>query len=159
MILKKTAAVCFAAVLVCAATLSAAAGTVRERFGVRDPALAALFVPQAPVLGRYDVFADPRPFSVLARDRPIEALDPIAAFGAAGTYDRAALVRLYRGRRVQVARTWSLEPAADGGGDFESLTYISPYPDASLHDLLPGTLVIRWTCDHRDARCAVVPGR
>jgi len=33
------------------------------------------------------------------------------------------------------------------GGRFESITRLSPYPDASLTRLLPGTLEIRWTLD------------
>ena len=55
---------------------------------------------------------------------PIEALEALDAFGAAGTYDRPALARLYGGTRVQVARGWTTT-----GGRFESITLLSPYPD------------------------------
>jgi hypothetical protein len=73
---------------------------------------------------------------------PIEALEALDAFGAAGTYDRPALSRLYGGTRVQVARGWTMTD-----GRFESITRLSPYPDRSLTRLLPGTLEIRWTLD------------
>ena len=70
----------------------------------------------------------------------MEALEALDAFGTAGTYDRAALARLYGGTRVQVARGWTIH-----GTRFESITRLSPYPDRSLTHLLPGTLEIRWT--------------
>jgi len=106
--------------------------------------LAALFTPARPVLGRYEVFVTAEPIGNLAKG-PIEALEAVDAFGLAGPYDRAALVRLYRGVRAQIARSWTVQ-----GGDFESLTFISPYPDPSFRQLLSGTLTIRWICD---ARC------
>jgi hypothetical protein len=40
---------------------------------------------------------------------------------------------------VQVARGWTR-----AGDRFESITRLSPYPDASLTRLLPGTLEIRF---------------
>ena len=72
-------------------------------------------------------------------DGPIEALEALDAFGTAGTYDRPALARLYGGTRVQVARGWRRT-----GARFESITRLSPYPDALLTRLLPGTLEIRF---------------
>jgi hypothetical protein len=66
---------------------------------------------------------------------PLEALD---AFGSAGSYDRFAVARLYGGTRANVAHGWR-----EDDGRFESVTLISPYPDASLSRLLPGTMVIR----------------
>ena len=69
-----------------------------------------------------------------------EQLEPLDAFGAAGSYDRAALARLYAGKRVRVARGW-----IEYADRFESVTLLSPYPDGSLTRLLPGTMVIRWT--------------
>jgi hypothetical protein len=109
--------------------------------GSCDPALVPLFTPPHPHLGHYQVCASTDPIRAL-NGGPIEALEALDAFGAAGTYDRPALSRLYGGTRVQVARGWTM---ADGR--FESITRLSPYPDASLTRLLPGTLEIRWTLD------------
>ena len=99
-----------------------------------DPALTALFTPMRPALGRYEVCTTEQPLPGDAD--AVEALD---AFGAAGSYDRAALQRLYGGARVRVQRTWTA--SAD---EFVSTTRLSPYPDASLTHLRPGTLEIRW---------------
>ena len=104
-----------------------------------DAVLAALFAPARPQLGRYEVCTTREPLTVLARPGWLtETLPPLDAFGGAGAYDRAALSRLYGGRRVIVARGWIEE-----GHRFEALTLISPHPDATLTRLLPGTLVIR----------------
>jgi hypothetical protein len=99
-----------------------------------DPALAALFTPARPHVGRYEVCTAPAP---LAEDS--EAVEALDAFGAAGTYDRAKLARLYGGTRARVARTWTRT-----SGEFISITRISPYPDAALTRLIPGTLEIRF---------------
>jgi len=45
---------------------------------------------------------------------------------------------LYGGRRVQVAHGWH-----ERDGEFESITLISPYPDATLTKLIAGTMIIR----------------
>jgi hypothetical protein len=103
-----------------------------------DPALVPLFTPPHPRLGRYEVCASDAPIQAV-NGGTIEALETLDAFGAAGTYDRPALSRLYGGTRVQVARGWTRI-----GGRFESITRLSPYPDASLTRLLPGTLEIRF---------------
>ena len=71
-----------------------------------------------------------------------EALNPLDAFGAAGSYDRGALARLYGGARVRAAHGW-----ADRGGRFESVTLLSPYPDPSLTRLHPGTMAITLTLE------------
>jgi hypothetical protein len=89
-------------------------------------------------MGRYEVCTTPEP---LGEDRG-EALEALDAFGSAGAYRRSALARLYGGRRVRVVRSWTTS-----GGRFESVTRISPYPDASLTRLWPGTMEIRWTID------------
>ena len=89
-----------------------------------DPALERLFTPPHPHLGRYEVCASTEPIQPL-NGGPIEALEALDAFGAAGTYDRPALARLYGGTRVQVARGWTMTD-----GRFESITRLSPYPDA-----------------------------
>ena len=70
---------------------------------------------------------------------PIEAMEALDAFGTAGTYDRPRLARLYGGTRVQVARGWTRT-----GNRVESITRLSPYPDATLTHLMPGTLEIRF---------------
>ena len=103
-----------------------------------DPALVALFTPAHPRLGRYEVCESPAPLEPVGGG-PVEALEALDAFGAAGSYDRAKLSRLYGGTRVQVARGWTRT-----GNRFESITRLSPYPDASLTRLLPGTLEIRF---------------
>ena len=104
-----------------------------------DPVLTTLFTPARPQLGRYEVCTTREPLTAVARPEwRIETVPPLDAFGAAGPYDRAALSRLYGGRRVSVARGWTQD-----GNRFESLTLISPHPDAALSRLLPGTLVIR----------------
>jgi hypothetical protein len=103
-----------------------------------DPALARLFTPAHPRLGRYEVCVSSEPIQPL-NGGPVEALEALDAFGAAGSYDRPALSRLYGGTRVQVARGWTLE-----GNRFESITRLSPYPDASLTHLQSGTLEIRF---------------
>jgi hypothetical protein len=108
-----------------------------------DPIPAALFTPSHPQLGRYDVCSTAEPLDLVARrwarEWHIEVLGPLDAFGAAGSYDRSAVARLYGGRRATVARTWIQE-----NGRFESLTLISPYPDATLRELRAGTLIIRY---------------
>ena len=106
-----------------------------------DPALLPLFTPPHPRLGRYEVCALDEPLRPV-NGGAVESLEALDAFGAAGTYDRSKLARLYRGTRVQVARGWSR-----AGGRFESITRLSPYPDATLTHLLSGTLEIRWTLD------------
>lgn len=106
---------------------------------VCDPVLTTLFTPARPQLGRYEVCTTREPLTAVARPEwRIETVPPLDAFGAAGPYDRAALSRLYGGRRVSVARGWTEE-----GNRFESFTLISPHPDAALSRLMAGTLVIR----------------
>ena len=117
-----------------------------------DPALAVLFTPQRPVLGRYEVCTDPRPLTEVApADWAVEALEAADAFGGAGSYDHAALARLYGGRRARVARGWT--EAADR---FEAVTLISPYPNATVTALEAGTLIIRWICDHGGGECKML---
>ena len=106
-----------------------------------DPALRPLFTPPEPRLGRYDVCASDAPLQPV-NGGSVETLEALDAFGAAGSYDRSKLSRLYGGTRVRVARGWTRT-----GGRFESITRLSPYPDATLTRLLPGTLEIRWTLD------------
>ena len=112
-----------------------------------DPVLTALFTPARPSVGRYQICTTAQPLDLVAAESadglhygPSELLEPLDAFGAAGPYNRAALTRLYAGKRVRVARGW-----IDHADRFESVTLLSPYPNATLTRLLPGTMVIRWT--------------
>jgi hypothetical protein len=115
---------------------------------VCDPVLTTLFTPVRPGIGRYEVCTTTDPLegveAEIAERRPhygpIELLEALDAFGSAGSYSRAALARLYGGQRVRVARGWSQD-----AGRFESITLLSPYPNASLTRLLPGTMIIRWS--------------
>ena len=99
-----------------------------------DPALTALFTPLRPELGRYEVCTTDEPL-----EGDAEAVEALDAFGAAGSYDRAKLQRLYGGTRVRVARTWTANAT-----EFVSTTRLSPYPDATLTHLHAGTMEIRF---------------
>jgi len=110
-----------------------------------DLPLAALFVPVRPRLGAYEVCTtNDLPATALSREGFLaaepERLEALDAFGAAGSVDRARLIELYNGRRLDVHRGWRI-----ARGRFESMTAISPYPDPTLSALLDGTLTIRWT--------------
>lgn len=106
MIQKKRAGVCAAAALVvlgCAPP----AGDGRNEAGSTpcDPALAAQFTPRRPSLSRYELCTDPRPLDAAApAEWALLALDPVDAFGAAGSYDRTALARLYGSARARRPR-------------------------------------------------------
>jgi hypothetical protein len=100
-----------------------------------DPVLTALFTPLRPRVGRYEACTSPAPLE----DPGAEALEALDAFGAAGTYDRARLARLYGGTRVRVARSWTVH-----GREITSISRFSPYPDPTLTRLLTGTLEIRF---------------
>jgi len=105
-----------------------------------DPALAALFTPIQPVLGRYDVVVTAEPIDrVKQPDAAIDVVDPLDALGFAGPYDRGAVSRLYASRRARVVREWQRE-----GSTFVAITLISPYPDAALTRLVEGTMAIRF---------------
>jgi len=106
--------------------------------GSCDPALVARFTPPQPRLGRYEVCTSDAPIEAV-NGGPIEALEALDAFGTAGTYDRPKLAQLYGGTRVRVARGWTRVD-----GRFVSITRLSPYPDATLTHLLPGTLEVRF---------------
>ncbi len=114
-----------------------------------DSTLTALFTPPHPRLGRFEVCTDPRPLAeVVPAGWTVEALGALDAFGAARSWDRAALARRYGGVGGRGGRGWTQMPDR-----FESLTFISPYPNAAMTSLESGTLVIRWTCDNRRAEC------
>jgi hypothetical protein len=108
-----------------------------------DPVLTRLFTPAHPQLGRYEVCATSRPIADVApRGWTVDARPALDAFGAIGGFDKAELARLYGGRRAQVARGWTQD-----GDHFEAVTLVSPYPNASLTSLEPGTLIVRFVLD------------
>ncbi len=132
--------VALAILALCGASLAGAQGAATGSARSCDPALARLFSPLRPRLGRYEVCASAEPLTALAQAGwSIEALPPLDAFGTAGAYDRARVARLYGGKRAQVARGW--RRSQEG---FESITLVSPYPDPTLNRLEPGTLIIRF---------------
>ena len=151
MILKKRPGVCAVVIIAIlgGATLLAADSQISPSPMTCDPALAARFTPRRPLLGRYELCTNSRPLADVApAGWAVVALDPLDAFGAAGSYDRTVLAHLYGGARANVARGWT-----ETADRFESLTFISPHPNAALTALEPGTLVIRWICDTRNAEC------
>jgi hypothetical protein len=156
MIPKNAARVWLGPVLALALLSTAASSQNPAQFRpLCDAVLSSLFVPRHPVLGRYEACLDPRPLSeLLQANWTIEAVEPLDAFGRAGAYDRAALARLYGGTRASVTRRWSDTPER-----FESVTFISPHPNASLTRLEPGTLLIRWSCDKQDRACSTPTAR
>jgi hypothetical protein len=104
-----------------------------------DAALAALYAPPHPQLGRYEVCVTSAPLERVADPAwPLEQASPLDALGSAGTYDRAAVARLYGALRPTVARGWIRRNA-----ELQSVTLISPFPDRTLTRLEPGTLIIR----------------
>jgi hypothetical protein len=147
MILKKGSGAFFrAAILILtAAGVSAGPQAPSRSLVLCDMTLTALFTPRQPRLGRFEVCTDPRPLTeVVPAGWTVETLDALDAFGASRSYDRAGLARLYGGVRARVAHGWTR--TADR---FESLTFISPYPNTPMTSLEPGTMMIRWTCDNR----------
>jgi hypothetical protein len=91
------------------------------------------------LLGRYEVCTTPRFIrEAVPEGTPVVLVEPLLAFGQAGPYDRSRLMRLYQGIRTSVGRAW-----IDHGHEVESNTFISPYPNAALTALEPGTLVIK----------------
>jgi hypothetical protein len=115
-----------------------------------DAAFVTLFTPKSPADGRYEVCVTDeivlggRTLTESAHFAEPERLEPLDAFGNAGSYSRSRLVQLYGGRRVIVHRGWH-----EDGGRFESLTLLSPYPDATLTRLHSGTMIIRWISERR----------
>ena len=123
--------------------------------GAAAPALARLFTPSHVPDGTYQLTVQKEGLEdALGRVRQVlpagfrlgtppgawqaESLDPLDAFGRAGTYDRARLAQLYWGRKVSVVRG----PIERDGRVVGALTLFSPYPDPTLTRLEPGTLAI-----------------
>src|SRR4051812_49824700 len=61
-----------------------------------DPALLALFTPAHPRLGRYEVCASEAPLEPVGGGGPVEALEALDAFGAAGTLQPPGMSRPFR---------------------------------------------------------------
>jgi hypothetical protein len=121
--------------------------------GTPSPALARLFTPRHAPQGAYQVTVlgagivrARQAVLEAARDGaapagegpPIRKLDPLEAFGEAGSYDQTTVARLYTGRRAEVVRI----PVERGGRTVAAVTLVSPYPDPTLSGLEEGTLVI-----------------
>jgi hypothetical protein len=121
-----------------------------DTHGPCDAAFVALFTPKSPIDGHYEVCVTDETVpgggrvTESAHLAEPERLEPLDAFGTAGSYSRSRLARLYGGRRVTVRRGWR-----EDGGRFESLTLLSPYPDPTLTRLRPGTMIIRWISERR----------
>jgi hypothetical protein len=104
-----------------------------------DAALAALYTPPHPQLGRYEVCTTEAPLERVADPVwPRQQIAALDALGTAGSYDRAAVARLYGARRATVARGWRRRD-----GELESVMVISPVPNRTATELEPGTLIIR----------------
>jgi hypothetical protein len=145
-----------------AACLAAAAALALARLGTAEaappegagwqpaPAFVALFTPAFPP-GAYEAYVTAAPLEAVLRRldsdpailRPPGAwrVTPAAAreaFAGHGTHNPWQLARLYGGRAASVARG----PRGEGSRPSESWTLISPYPDATLSKLEPGTLLL-----------------
>jgi hypothetical protein len=115
------------------------------------PAFVPLFTPRAVPAGTYRAFTSPDALdAVLATVRrtsslslPAGSFEPQSviaseAFGQSGGYNRWKLALLYGAQRTRVARG----PRIENGQTTEAWTLVSPYPDANLEHLNPGTLLI-----------------
>ena len=150
MILKSRGRPGVLAVLGLSCTVGLAQPPAHRRLPSCDPTLTALFTPPHPLLGRYEVCTSADPIDIVAAAEngqfgQAELLEPLDALGQAGPYDRAAVVKLYGGRRARVVRGWRRD-----GDDIVSITLLSPHPDPTLTELRAGTLVIHYVLSARD---------
>ena len=115
------------------------------------PVFVPLFTPRAVPPGTYRTYTTVRDLDTVlrgVRDDPslrggngsFEPQSVIAAdaFGQSGGYNRWRLALLYGAKRARVARG----PRIEDGRVVEAWTLVSPYPDAALERLNPGTLLI-----------------
>jgi hypothetical protein len=115
------------------------------------PRFVRLFTPRGAVPGTYRTYTTDRDLdAVLAAIRHDPSTPPdngsfepqsvIAsdAFGQSGGYNRWKVALLYGAKRARVARG----PRLENGRVIEAWTFVSPYPDADLERLNPGTLLI-----------------
>ncbi len=117
---------------------------------MESPAFVRLFTPRGAPEGTYRAYTTPRDLDVvlaaIRRDLPTPAsgsFEPQSviasdAFGQSGGYNRWKVALLYGARRARVARG----PRLEDGRVVEAWTLVSPYPDAGLARLNPGTLLI-----------------
>ena len=123
--------------------------TPPTRLGTLDPALTRLFTPRAVPDGTYAAYRSTRTLADIAGSLRVQDRSPapgawlpvrqeaMDAFGNAGRFDRFRLAELFRGLRPLVARGSLVRD-----GHRAAYTLISPYPDATLSRLEPGTMVI-----------------
>jgi hypothetical protein len=117
--------------------------------GQADEALTRRFTPGSVAHGTYVVYRSERPVSDLAAElrahdpapsqgawKP-ERQDSLEAFDGASRADRFRIAELYVGIHPFVARGSLVRD-----GRRLAYTLISPYPDATLSRLKPGTLII-----------------
>ena len=123
--------------------------TLPAEIGPMDDGLRLAFTPATFPAGSFAVHRSSEPIGRLAAR--LRALDPTAApgaweveragvfdvFGGEGPYDKARLARLFGGSLPSVARGTLVTSAGR-----RAFTLISPFPDASLSSLRPGTMVI-----------------
>ncbi|MGH9350368.1 MAG: hypothetical protein ACRD26_24220 [Vicinamibacterales bacterium] len=115
------------------------------------PAFVPLFTPRGVPHGTYRTYTSPqgldtvlaamgRDSSLPAGDGRFEPHSVLAsdAFGQSGGYNRWKLALVYGAKRTRVARG----PRVENGRVVEAWTLVSPYPDARLERLNPGTLLI-----------------
>jgi|WetSurMetagenome_2_1015567.scaffolds.fasta_scaffold42439_2 hypothetical protein len=145
----RTAALMLAAACWATVVVAAAGGVPLQVPGTPSPALAAWFTPgldsdryEVRVLGagieRARQLVVEAVSGGAATASPVRQLDPLEAFGAAGSYPRTTVARLYTARRCEVVRI----PVTREGRTVAALTLVSPYPDATLTRLVEGTMVI-----------------
>jgi len=118
-----------------------------------DDRLRRLFTPPAMPAGTYRVFVTGQSIEKVSdhyrtrahgptESAPSEGWRPAPqsfgeALGPTAVYDRSKVGRLYRGRSPRVARGMVRR-----GDAIEAVVVISPYPDASLARLDPGTMIV-----------------
>jgi hypothetical protein len=129
--------------------LSQALTTAPQSIGAVDPALTRRFTPASVAKGTYVVYRSNRPLKDLAAELKAQDRNPfpgawtperedaLDAFDGASRADRFRIAELYVGIHPLVTRGSLLRQDRR-----EAYTLISPYPDASLTRLEPGTMVI-----------------
>jgi hypothetical protein len=122
--------------------------------GTAAPRLAHLFTPRHAPPGAYEVTVlsaslEQSRATLLSAVRdvgggaaadvpPVVELDPLQAFGEAGSYPQTTVARLYTGRKARLVRI----PIEQDGRTVAAVTLVSPYPDPTLSRLEEGTMAI-----------------
>jgi hypothetical protein len=132
--------------------------------GRPDASLLARLTPASPP-GAYAVYTDDRPIEAVAaqyRERHPAPHPRSWAIGSAQANDifaetvragRGKLLRLYGATRPRLARG----PIVVEGRTVESVTLVSPYPDAAFERLLPGTLIVVTRIGAQDTSPSAAP--